>query len=211
MLSRYFEPGSYRHELTGFPIRKLEAVLDHIDQNEKVLDLAELCRQKAGIRLDAFCYAYQGSFYNLGTISRRSWDDGPGGISISGPALERSRDDIVLSKSLLVEPAKAENSMQEIGPNRSKLVSDMCILCSEIEGFTLRLACSYKFFSDMGWSYHERDGESDVSPHSGNHHFFEGETDAWFETLVFINGIRRKTIQGTPLYLAIGSDPNMVL
>jgi hypothetical protein len=57
-----------------------------------------------------------------------------------------------VSKSLLVEPAKAENSMKETGPNRSKLVSDICILCSEIEAFTLRLACSYKFFSDMGWS-----------------------------------------------------------
>jgi hypothetical protein len=211
LLSHFFEPGSYSHELTGFPIRKLDAVLAHINQNEKVLDLAELCRQKAGMQLDAFCYAYQGSFYSLGTIERRSWGGGAGGINISGRALERSKDDIVLSKSLLVEPAKAENSIQEIGPNRSNLVSNMCILCSEIEEFTLRLACSYKFFSDMGWSYHQDDGESDVHPHSGNYHFFQGDTDAWFETLVFINGIRKNTIQGTPLYLAIGSDPNMVL
>jgi hypothetical protein len=63
----------------------------------------------------------------------------------------------------------------------------------------------------MGWSYHQDDGESDVHPHSGNYHFFQGDTDAWFETLVFINGIRKNTIQGTPLYLAIGPDPNMVL
>jgi len=211
LLSQYFQPGDYQDELTGFPVRKLEAVLHHIDRHEKVLNLAELCRQKAGVRLDAFCYAYQGSFYSLGVIERGSSRSGSGGISISGAAVRRSRDDIVVSKSLLIEPAKAENSLTETGPNRSHLVSDICIVCSEIEEFTLRLACSYKFFSDMGWRYDEGEDEAVVHPHSGNYHFFEGESDQWFETMVFINGIRDKTIQGTPLYLAIGSDPNMVL
>jgi hypothetical protein len=188
-------------------VKKLAVLLRHIERHEKVLDLVKLCKEKASVTLDAFCYTYCGRFYNLGDISRGA----DSGISISGAALRRSKDDIILSKSLLIEPARIENSVQEVGPGNSRIVSNMCILCSEIEDFTLRLACSYKFFSDMGGHLDARSREWDVLPHSGNHHFFAGEVDAWFETVVFINGMKESTILGTPLFLANSSDPEIVL
>lgn len=188
-------------------VQSLYTVLEHIENHEKVMDLAKLCKDKAGVILDAFCYAYRGKFYNLGDIGR----DRDSGIHISGVALQRSGDDIVLSKSLLIEPARTENAIREVGPNKSNVVSNMCIICSEVEEYTLRLACSYKFFSDMGGSWHEREGEWSVHPHSGNHHFFAGEVDAWFETLVFVNGIRGNTILGTPLFLVHSVDPELTL
>jgi hypothetical protein len=192
---------------TDSSVRKLAVLLRHIERHEKVLDLVKLCKEKARVSLDAFCYTYCGRFYNLGDISRGS----DSGIHISGAALRRSRDDIVLSKSLLIEPARVENSVQEVGPGNNRIVSNMCILCSEIEDSTLRLACSYKFFSDMGGQLDERRREWEVHPHSGNYHFFEGEVDAWFETVIFINGIRGSTILGTPLFLVHSSDPELVL
>jgi hypothetical protein len=186
-------------------VGKLDTILNYIEGHEKVLDLARLCNEKARVPLDAFCYTYRGRFYNLGDILRNP----DSGIHISGAALQRSRDDIILSKSMLIEPARTENSLQEIGPNKSRVVSNMSILCSDINEFTIRLACSYKFFSDMGGSSHG--GEWSVHPHSGNHHFFQGEVDAWFEAVVFINGIRGNTILGTPLFLVHSFDPDLVL
>jgi hypothetical protein len=188
-------------------IAKLRSVLNHIGRHEKVLDLSTLCREKAGVALDAFCYTYRGVFYVLGNYGRQE----NGGLHISGAAIARSPDDIIISKSLLLEPARQENSFREVGPNRGQLVSDMCIICSEVEEFTLRLACSYKYFSEMGGSWDERDQEWDVHPHSGNTHFFNGEVDTWLEALVFINGIRGKTILGTPLFVVHAPNPTLVL
>jgi hypothetical protein len=188
-------------------IAKLRSVLNHIGRYEKVLDLPKLCRDKAGVSMDAFCYTYRGVFYVLGDFGRNAND----GLHIPGAALARSGDEIVISKSLLLEPGRQENSFREVGPNRGQLVSDMCIVCSEVEGFTLRLACSYKYFSEMGGSWHEHDHEWDVHPHSGNHHFFNGEVDTWLDAVVFVNGIRGKTILGTPLFLVYSPNPTLVL
>jgi hypothetical protein len=188
-------------------VEKLERVLEHIENHEKVLDLVKLCKERARVTLDAFCYTYRGRFYNLGDIDRSQ----ESGIHISGAALQRSRDDIVLSKSLLLDPARTENAIHETGPNKSRLVSHMCIICSDIDRFTIRLACSYKFFSDMGGHWQQDSAEWNVHPHSGNHHFFQGEVDAWFEGVVFINGIRGDTILGTPLFLVHSFDPNLVI
>jgi len=49
-------------------IAKLRSVLNHIGRYEKVLDLSTLCRDKAGVALDAFCYTYRGVFYVLGGL-----------------------------------------------------------------------------------------------------------------------------------------------
>jgi hypothetical protein len=195
------------HENPPSVVSALDAVIKHIEAHEKVMDLEAICQAKAGVALDAFCYSYRGRFFNLGSIGR----DREGGIYINGAALERSADSILLSKSLLIEPARAENAIVEIGPNKARVVSDMCIICSSIGEFTLRLACSYKFFSDMGGSWDEHAGEWRVNPHSGNEHFFSGAADAWFETLVFVNGIKGDTILGSPLFLAIVNDPSMRL
>jgi hypothetical protein len=200
--------GSHRTEVeeTGSQttVQKLATVLEYIENNTKVLDLGQLCRERAGVTLDAFCYVYEGSFYSLGTFHR-----GDSGLQITAAALRKSPDDIVLSKSLLLAPASSENALKEVGPNQSSLVSDMTIICSEIGIYTLRLACSYKYFSDMGGSWDEHDNEWTVHPHSGNYHFFEGDTDAYFRAVLFLNGIRGNTIMGTPLCIAYATNPSL--
>jgi hypothetical protein len=185
-------------------VQQLMEVMQHIKQNERVLDLAELCTRQEGVSLDAFAYVYSGRFFALGDVGR---EDKYGGITITESALARAGDEIIISKSLLIKPARDENAFKETGPNRSALVSRMCMLVSCTGSYTLNLACSLKYFGDMGGSWNERDQEWDVHPHSGNHHFFSGDTDAWFDALLFVNGVRGKTIMGSPLCLAYGSDP----
>jgi hypothetical protein len=201
--------GRSRSDFVGIEsvVSKLGTVLKHIESHEKTLDIARLCNEKGQVPLDAFSYTYHGRFFTLGNIGSNP----DSGIYISGAALRRSRDDILLSKSLLIEPSRTENSIQESGPNNGRIVSEICIICSEIQDYTLRLACSYKFFSDMGGSWSDRSREWSVTPHSGNHHFFEGEVDAWFEAVLFVNGIRGNTILGTPLFLVHSFDPNLIL
>jgi hypothetical protein len=186
-------------------IQQLTDVMLHIEENERVLDLVQLCANQADVSLDAFAYTYSGRFFALGEMGR---EEKRGGITIPEGALARIGDEIVISKSLLVKPARDENAFAETSPNRGALVSNMCMLVSCVGPYTLNLACSMKYFGDMGGSWDERDKEWDVHPHSGNWHFFKGDTDAWFDALLFINGVRGKTIMGTPLCLAHGNDPD---
>jgi hypothetical protein len=190
-------------------VQLLIPVLEHIKQHERVLDLGSLCRRKQGVALNAFAYSYSGSFSTLAELGRSRRSGYSGGLHIPGRALEKAGNEIIISRDLLIHPAREENAFEEIGPNNGHLVSNMCIITSIIEEYTLSLACSYKYFSDMGGSWDEEEKEWSVRPHSGNHHFFEGETDAWFDTLLFITGMRGKTIMGTPLFLVSGVDPEL--
>jgi hypothetical protein len=191
-------------------VQQLMEVMEHIKQNERVLDLVELCTRQTGVSLDAFAYVYSGRFFALGEVGRedkRGRGGMRGGIRIHEAALAHAGDEIVISKSLLIDPAREENAFTEIGPNSSAVVSQMCMLVSCVSSYTLNLACSLKYFGDMGGRWDERDKEYDIHPHSGNAHFFTGETEAWFDALVFLNGVRGKTIMGSPLCLAYGTDP----
>jgi len=187
-------------------VQALLDVIEHMGRSEKVLDLAELCAREAGVALDAFAYIYSGRFFALGEVGRAKRSQG---ISIPEEALRRAGDDIVISQSLLIGPAREENAFVETGPNKSSLVSDMCMLVSSIGSYTLNLACSLKYFGDMGGSFNEREKEWTVHPHSGKYHFFGGGSDAWFDCVLFVNGIRGKTIMGTPLCLIHGNDPEL--
>jgi TIR domain len=184
---------------------KLQHVVETIEKHEKILNLNQLCKDKAGIVLDAFCYAYRGHFYCIGEIG-----DGAG-IRANRTRFEKGRADPVLSQEMLIEPGKTENAFPVLAEGNMRLVSNIAILCSEIEGFTLRLACSYKYFSSMGGSYDHEAKEIDASPHSGNYHFFSGSVDAWLEGLIFINGMKGMTIFGTPLYLVHAMDSGLRL
>ncbi len=191
-------------------IQKLKKVTDHIAKYEKVLDLAELCKKREDVPLDAFCYSYEGNFFVVGGIDREPRDEWKNReITINFRVLEKLQD-ILISKNLLIDPGQKENTIEhEIGPNNSKVVSDMCIIGSKIDQFDLQLACSYKYFNDMGGHWDEYAKEWEVRPHSGNHHFFEGEIDIWFKSLIFINGIKDNTIMGSPLFLIQSIDPNL--
>jgi hypothetical protein len=191
-------------------VQKAIKVIEYIEQNEQISDLAELCRRKEGVLLNAFCYRYEGKFLALGELYRdRGYRQSD--LRINGTALSTAGDEIVISKRLLIEPARKENAFSEKGPNNGSLVSNICIVTSAIGEYTLNLACSYKYFSDMGGAWNEERKEWDVSPHSGNYNFFEGESDAWWESLLFINGITGKTIMGTPLFLVQSTDPSLAI
>lgn len=187
-------------------IQQLQTVLQHIYRHEKVLDLNELCRNRAGVSLDAFAYTYTGEFFALANLGRRS-----GGIYISDSSLEHGPEEIVISKDLLLKPARQENSLAETGPNKGALVSDMALVNSFVGEFIISLACSLKYFADMGGSWDDRKNEWVVTPHSGNHHFFSGETGMWATTLLFVTGMRGNTIMGTPLFIAQESNPRLTI
>jgi hypothetical protein len=188
-------------------IQKLMSVVDHVSRNEKVYNLNELCLRKEGTRLDAFCYLYEGQFSTVGALPRRKCH---GSITITREALERYGE-VTISRDMLVEPAWQDNDHAERGPNNAALVSDIAVLCSTSGPYTLQLACSYKYFSDMGGSYHEYAKEWAVLPHSGNHFFFEGKSDARFTALLFVNGKRDNVIMGTPLCLLLSRDSGIAL
>ena len=156
--------------------------------------------------LNAFAYTYSGEFFALASMGRKS-----GGIYISDKSLNHGPDEIVISKELLVQPGRKENALVEIGPNMGALVSNMAIINSSAGEFTISLACSLKYFSDMGGHWDEKDKEWSVTPHSGNHHFFSGESSMWATALIFITGVRGKTIMGTPLFLIHESNPNLTI
>lgn len=189
-------------------IQKLAAIIEHIEKHEKLGDLAESYSRQENSILDAFCYKYSGRFHVLGKVYRENKN-----IVINGTAIEKlvdyGEDEIVLSKKFLLDPGYIENSTREVGPNNSKLVSDFCIITSRMAKYSLELTCSYKYFSHMGGNYDEAANEWIVHPHSANANFFAGNVETWFETLIFINGVVRNTIMGSPLYLAFTFNPTL--
>jgi len=188
-------------------VHRLGDVLAYIDDNESVLDLGPLIDRQAGVKLDAFCYFYSGPFRVLGRFGPRGRYSS--GITINDAALSQAAGDIVISREALIEPARRENESAELDQYKRKIASNMCIIRSERGNYALQLACSLKYFSDMGGSWSDYSQEWDVVPHSGNHHFFEGGEEQWFDALFFVNGIRDYTIMGSPLVLAYAGDPTL--
>lgn len=189
-------------------VHRLADLLEHIDTHETVLDLRELIDQQAGTRLDAFCYSYSGPFRVLGEFGTHRYSSG---LAINSEALDRASGDIIISKDLLIEPARQENAFAETGPNGGRLVSSVCLIRSEHGNYAIQLACSLRYFSDMGGHWDATDNEWSVVPHSGNYHFFEGREEQWFDALIFINGLRNRTIMGSRLVLAYSSDPAVTI
>ena len=72
-------------------------------------------------------------------------------------------------------------------------------------GCKLILACSMKYFSDMGNEAGRR------VPHSGNVHFFKGKVDPEFTTVVYVVEVQDTAIYGTPLFLALPLDSDLKL
>jgi hypothetical protein len=173
-------------------MQKLGTVLAHIKENEQVKDLNALCNNQQQEPLDAFAYTYSGAFTTFASMSRRKpskYYDTSGDLHISGKALARAPDTIPLSKSTLLEPALNENDHPGLwAKERIPLVSNIALLYSQAGEYLVELACSFKYFSDMSGSRRESDkgDQWEVVPHSGNHHFFEGNFDAYFDTLIFI-------------------------
>ena len=198
-------------------VQKLKTVLEHIRKNEHVKDLNSLCEAEAGEPLDAFAYTYSGTFTAFGRLYREkdAFFYEPNSIHLSGSALERAQDDIIISQKGLIDPGLTENRhpdkpSQETG---RKMVSNICLLYSKSGRYMLELSCSYKYFSDMGVNPHgqQPNNEWEVVPHSGNIQFFIGKADAHFDALLFINDVRERHIFATPLFLVFRPDPLLAI
>jgi hypothetical protein len=119
--------------------------------------------------------------------------------------------EVLLSEEFFRAQARKENAYHELGPNKASLVSNIGVLSCELPSFTLHLACPLKFFSDMGGSWREAEGEWEVRPHGGNRHFFWGHVAVWLEGIIFIHGMTGNTLWGSPLCLVRQADPALRL
>jgi hypothetical protein len=185
------------------PVQMLKDVIEKIDAHETVYDLNELCTAQRGQKLDAFAYLYEGSFGVHTNYPRQAEP-----IEGSGEAPYPRGD---AEERALMAVARAEYAFAETGPNQGKIVSDICLIRSQCNGFTIQLACSLKYFADMGGSWNEEKGEWSVGPHSGNYDFFEGGSQYWFKGLIFITSVKDKVIMATPLFLVQRADPEAVI
>jgi hypothetical protein len=90
----------------------------------------------------------------------------------------------------------------------------MALLESAYEKYHIMLACSYKFFSDMGSSRLFKDGELsdddefDIHPHSGNWHFFAGEKSGKFDAFLFLTQQEGTNLFGSPVVLFNAFKPD---
>lgn len=175
-------------------MQRLKAVLSHIVTAENVADLNAICTAEAGAPLEAFCYSYSGSF----TVVGQQKD--PRGVL----EIVESPDDP--ARSQMIDAGRSEQTNADVGASGMPIQSTMVELVSKCGSYTLNLACSLKYFSDMGMSGTHKPGAYWIGPHSGNYFFFDGRVPAWFDTLIFLNGVNGKNIYGTPLFLVTGAD-----
>ena len=66
------------------------------------------------------------------------------------------------------------------------------------DSWYLKLACSMKYFSDMGV-----DSDGNYSPHSGNIMFFDGTISPVFRTIFILQDVKENVLFGTPLFLSL--------
>lgn len=81
---------------------------------------------------------------------------------------------------------------------------NIAILSSQMEHYTLKMACSLKYFSDMGISIN-----GEYFPHSGNYFFFNGDIEPLFSTLFLYQDRKENEIMGSPIYLAMTPTENL--
>jgi hypothetical protein len=101
--------------------------------------------------------------------------------------------------------------------NNLKVIGEIVELNSTLESVQLSLACSTKYFSDMGSGrilvgddFSDKDLMK-IRPHSGNYHFFEGEITPTFEAFIILSGQRDNLIYGSPLVLINRFAPELRL
>ena len=73
-------------------------------------------------------------------------------------------------------------------------------VCTEVNSKQFLLDCSLRFFSEGN----QVDGTFAV--HSGNHRFFSGDIELWFETIFILLEQKEDKLIGTPLFLKLLSS-----
>ena len=106
---------------------------------------------------------------------------------------------------LEAEKVEADNFKQD---NQSlRTIGRIVVLKTDIGKRKLYLACSTKYFSDMGCERRSKElnGSNEdcyvIHPHSGNHFFFSGAVDATFEAIFILNGQKDDCLFGSPVAL----------
>jgi hypothetical protein len=171
-------------------VQKLVAVVDRLEQQGRVDDLNAAIDRGSALDGTKF-FAYRGSFRCE-----------QGGFEPELAAYVDREHDAALAD----QPHQG-----------TTVLSSMAVLHSQYAGFDIRLACSIKYFSDMGG---ERsigpDGMSEhdtvtVTPHSGNWHFFDGQHAADFRAVLVLTGQRRRQLFGSPLVLVNNFSPDFII
>jgi len=171
------------------PLQKLEKIIQYLEKEKLIGDLNKSIEEK-NVEVGKICYSYTGTFSCNSNIENNSNSD-------------------FFSK----EEQEAEYPLKHW--TGLKAVSSMTTLFSDYLGYSLVLAASYKYFSDMGGSrvtvvkdFSDNDLVS-IHPHSGNHHFFSGYHDAKFETILFVSGQKGKILYCSPLVIVNSFTPDL--
>ena len=113
------------------------------------------------------------------------------------------------------EKKEADENGTQLG--FAKTIGEMVYLTTHVGNKNLYLACSYKYFSDMGASricigseFSEND-HLKIYPHSGNFFFFNGTVDATFEAIFILNGQKENILFGSPLALINDFSSDLII
>lgn len=166
-------------------LHKLDDVLKYINEHKVILDLNELLENSTEPVQGVFCFSYTGEF----EVKKKSF-------SQNEEHIKKIED---------------ENRPQISDGNNRILNSGITLLHSKCGDFEIELACSNRFFSDMGGSYREDKNEWFVSPHSGNYHFFSGKSKANFKCILFMAGRDSNLLYATPLFLVHDSTATLMI
>lgn len=91
----------------------------------------------------------------------------------------------------------------------SKVISPIITIRTRIKNFKIELSCSMRHFRTMSGEALSEEDAWMITPDSGNYQFFSGEISAHFESLIFLNGIKRKKLYGSPIYLVHQFSPDI--
>lgn len=113
------------------------------------------------------------------------------------------------------EKAKADNF--KLSEDSVKTIGRIVVLKTNIRDRILYLACSTKYFSDMGSTLRNtepsksKDDCYEIMPHSGNHFFFSGIVDATFEAIFILNGQKDDCLFGSPVALINDFSSDLII
>ena len=170
--------------------QKLKSIIEYFEKHNLIRRLDDIATPDSKKTDEVVLYAVSGEFV------------------CNMPQESRELSDFITSEQ------QEANKFQRL--SKMKIVSEMAILTTMVSDYTLSLACSFKYFSDMGCSRrHKEDGNGlediifDVHPHSGNYDFFMGHTSATFDALFILSGQKGKTLYGSPLVLVNKFTPDL--
>jgi hypothetical protein len=175
------------------PIQKLQKIIAHYESSRKIDDLNK-CIDQGNVNPGVTCFSYDGLFSCLSY---------------------KKMDGFAEGNQNYIETEEKETSYSPLhGISGLRTTSGMCILETKYRDYTIFLACSMKYFSDMGGSRvcvgegSSKNDLVDIHPHSGNHFFFAGKYQAHFQAILFLTGQNGNELYGSPLALINEFSPD---